>query len=265
MTKQIHAQEDVIGRTLIAQAEWVIPEDTDVWPTVQQYLSKRPHTVMDSRGAKRPDWLRRTVVVTTLASAIVTAGGVTAAAASPQVRIVMHHAVAAAAGIVGLTISASTDGNLQTTGGFSISPVPPFRYAELTTIPTSLTQHAFGYMPASQPRSVGATGIAIVPEQAGAPVPQESQDLPHDGPYVWLRFTAPSPGMGYLEVVERPSTSGYSLPSGETLSIGGNPAIVEQQGDRTTVTLARLGTTVMIRTNVGRDVAINGAEALNWH
>jgi hypothetical protein len=261
MTKQDSAAEQTIRRALIDETEGGIPCEADVWPIVQRRLAERAYAAPTAGRAGQLGRLRRTVAVAALACTLVTAGGVTAMAASPQVRSAVHHAVATAASAFGISVDMEyAGGTSEDTGSFTVSPLPPFRVAELTAIPAELTPHqfAYGYVPANPPRGRGG----IIAMDRGMTLPH---DIPQHGPAVWFYLIVPRPGTSYLEVVEEPPAPGYSLPSGEVLSIAGVPATVQQQGDQTTMTLSRFGTMVTIRTNMGRDVAIRAVQALAWH
>lgn len=277
MKRQHSVDEHTIARALIDQAERGIPSDIDLWPVVRQRLFAREHATAASRYNQVGRWgqWRHATAVTALAVVAGAAGGATVVAASPRAHPASpparatsprahpasHPAVAAAAG--DLTITASLNGDFQSTGHFTVSPPPPFRYAELDAIPDGLTKRAYGYIPPANASGGGDNGdIAIVPENPNGTAADLSPYVPKAGPSIWFRYYAAAPGTNYLEVVEQPAGTG--LPAGQAVSIKGTPATLQQQGDQTTVTVTQVGTTVTVSTNMGRDTAINGATSLSW-
>lgn len=260
------AQKQAVERVLMHQAAHAIPSNSDLWPTVQRRLSEgtRAGAMMGDDKVRRAGRLRRVVVMSALVCTVVTASGTTAAVASPQVRTVMRQTLVAAAGTIGISVSLNSD--FQSTGSFTMTPAPSFHYATPSTIPAALPLHAFGYVPASQPGSKPMKGVVALNRDTLTQLTQAqiAQDMPAQGPAIWLHFTSRDPATSYLDVVEQPAAPGSSAPAGETLSIGDAPATIQQQGDLTMITLVRFGTTVTIRTNMGRDTAVNGAMALTW-
>jgi len=169
-------------------------------------------------------------------------------------------AVHGAQGSLSLTVTNGTS-----TGQFRLSPAAPFHMAELVPIPSGLTQSLFTYIPGAQPGSgPGATIIAGDSSLDTQATHERIMQLASQStPTLWLYFASPQGNA--MDIVEQPAPSGYSLPSGETTTIGSTPAVIQQEGNQTTVTLNQLGTTITLQTNLGRTAAVQAAGGLTWH
>jgi hypothetical protein len=134
--------------------------------------------------------------------------------------------------------------------------------ATLRSLPSGLTRHAFGYIPATPPGSRLVPGIIALDRSAQDTI----RDVPQTGPAVWLRFTALAPGTQYVEIIEQPAKAApaIAMGTGLPLTINGVPATARQERNQTTITLAQFGTAVTIRTNMGRDQAVNEVTDLSW-
>jgi len=217
-------------------------------------------------------WLQHPALATVLVCLTIVAVGLLLASTSlmrptsssramlPLPATVTAHGTRGSQGSLSITVTNGTN-----TGHFKLSPAEPFHLAELVPIPSGLTQSLFTYIPGDQPESgPGATIMAGDSSLATQATHDRIMQLASQGtPTLWLHFA--SPQGNDMDIVEQPVPSDYSLPPGETITVGGTLAIIQQEGNQTTVTLSQLGTTITLRTNLGRTAAVQAAGGLTWH
>lgn len=259
-------EEQAIAAALADHLTQHVPATTDLMTKVRQRITDRGSGAAMHRGVS--PHFRREIVLALAALLIVTSGIAAAAATVPQMRAALQRLLP---GDGGTGIAESGDG-----AAVALQPPPSFRVALLGYIPAGLTERSTSYLPPDQPGAaqlpaiVGGGGGRIAPGSTPAPPPPPPDDLltrltalaGGKGAF-WTRRSAPTDDR-YLDVTEVAVRPGQPLPAGEAITVAGNRATVQTQGNVTTLTLFAYGTSVTVRTDLDRTEAVKVAQNLRW-
>lgn len=263
-----------IAQVLSSHVTRQIPATMDLWPTIQERLTERTMPVGTSKRGSSGG-VRRGFVIAAVSLLVMMSGIAVAAAAAPQVRDALARLLSGNGPGTGFAMSG--DGK-----EIVLQPPPPFRVAALGYIPTGLTHRATSYVPAQQPGGPQLSAISSAddgpiasPGTGGSAIPdpaRRARDLDivqrlsteaESGGALWLRYFSPSDERS-VEITELSAKPGQVLPAGEQLTIAGNPATIQQQGNDMILTLVAYGTHVTIQTNLSRAEAVKIAQSLRW-
>jgi hypothetical protein len=194
-------------------------------------------------------WRRRAIVGT--GCLVLAAGGLSvAAAASPTVRSALGFSQ-------GPVTVESLPGGAGLAGAYpGISHVLNPNY-----IPSGLTAREFAYYPGHS--STGHTRVTILAyDKASHGTGSGEAILWQEGvPAVYEGFFSPG-NTRYFELLQRATGTGRTLAAGQTISVAGTAATIHQEGAVTVAELAKSGTLVTIRTDLGKSEALKIAGSL---
>jgi hypothetical protein len=281
------SRDDILDSAIRQSLErWSMAGETgevDLWPTIIQRLRAQGDASEHVRPRRRWGLTRRAVGASLVCVLLAVCGITVAAAASPSVRDVLHR-------VVPLIDNGSVSTGTSAQGApLYMSPVPHFSVFYPSDTPAEMVIRGTGHplpgglrntkpslfdlsyvCPTSTPsQACGSTDsrslIQLFPPEPNGEAffPAVVSPLVEKGiEAVWFGFHALLPATTYVSIGEW-SASQYAAPtSGETLTIGEEPAHLQQTPDEISITLVRGGTAIDLQTNLDRAGAISFTETL---
>lgn len=249
------------------------PESADVWPIVERRLAAGEK----SRTAMAAHLRRRTLIAATLVALCLVVMSAVTAAAVPPVRQAWIDKLST---FTGSHPSRTSGISSRTTAGgeerIAVDSSSNVTVVSPDYLPEGLTIRERADIPRWAAASPGQR-IVVVPKTAILVTSEPASQLPtkvSDATLAavsslakvgvdifYARYSSPSSG-GYVELIETVSLAGQPQVTGESITIDGTTAQLQQSGDQTAVQLTRGPTVVTVRTNLGQHETLKVAENL---